>query len=425
MVLKLEAGYGETIITPDLGIELAGFGFYLGRRAQTVLDELKVRALYISDLTQSLFLISCDLLGLSVSFSDRLRRRIGRRHKMPIQNVLLASTHTHSGPATQALPGLGKVNPGFMGKLLGAIEEATWQARTSAEKALFGFHSEAVEPIGYNRRQQDFAEIDPRLMTAVFKQEKKKIYLLNYACHAVTLGPTRAISADWPGAAIAEIEKDGDHGLVLQGFCGDIDPVTYLNRRLGATQDDLTLMGKIIASRAKKSERFVHYQTQPRLAALECRIQMPLQVFPKRQLPEEALAAQAMTQEFPGAGRVVRAWVRRVEKHHAAFRRSPWMENVPIQAMAIGDLKILGLPGEVFCELGLKLRRRWSALMTVGYANGNIGYLPSRKAFRHPDDYACSVAPKFYGLFPFAPTVESTLIRTGQKLLLSLEQLSS
>jgi hypothetical protein len=34
---------------------------------------------------------------------------------------------------------------------------------------------------------------------------------------------------------VRKIESGGDQALFLQGFCGDIDPIVSLNRRLGAT----------------------------------------------------------------------------------------------------------------------------------------------------------------------------------------------
>jgi hypothetical protein len=413
----LQAGYGERTITPPLGTELTGFGFYLDRRAEAVLDDLKVRALFLQVRAQSLLLVSCDLLGFTVSFSDRVRRELASDLKIPASHILLSTTHTHSGPATMPLAGLGKPNPAYLRTLPAAIRAAAWAAVSSAEEAEFGHHREAVEPIGFNRRRRDFAEIDPWLKTAVFRRKKSKIYLLNYACHPVILGPTRKISADWPGAVIRELEAAGHRGLVLQGFCGDIDPVAYLNRRLGATADDSTLCGKILAARCVKSENFMEFEAEADLQAAGRRIRLPLRIFRRKDLERETREAEEATRGFPQAGRVVRAWRKRVERNLNRFRVNPWHEDVPIQALAIGGLKILGLPGEVFCGYGLALQKTWPALMTAGYAGGNVGYLPTRKAYRAPNDYACSCAPKFYAVFPFSPETESVLFRESRKLL--------
>jgi hypothetical protein len=414
------AGYAEKKVTPPVAIDLTGFGFYLDRRAESVLDDLKVRALCLKDSIQSVILITCDLLGFTVEFSDRIRKRIAADEKMPVRNILLACTHTHSGPATQPIPGLGRLDAAYLLQVAATITEVAAEARASMAEAKFGFHIEAVEPIGYNRRRINFEEIDHRLKVAIFRQKKTKIFLLNYACHPVTLGPTKEISADWPGALIKEIEGRGYRGLFFQGFCGDIDPVTYMNRRLGAGRKDLSLYGRILAERAFKSEEYAAFEGRAEVRAAERRIRLPLQVFPKSALERETLRAVEATKEFPGAGQVVWAWRKKVEKFHAGLSRSPWMEDVPVQALAVGGLKILGIPGEVFSGLGLKLRRKWPSLVPVGYANGNVGYLPTKEAFHTENDYACYCAPKFYAVFPFSPKIESILLRAGHELLSSL-----
>lgn len=418
----LLAGYGEQTITPPLGTDLAGFGFYLDRRATAVRDQLKARALYLENRKAALLLVSLDLLGLTVDFSDRVRQQLAFTLKLSTSQVLLACTHTHSGPAVQPLPGLGQVDRAYVRSLPEAILEASLKAYSSAEKASFGHHLEAVEPIGYNRRLNDFSEIDPWLRTGIFKLKDHSIFLLNYACHPVTLGPGREISSDWPGAAARALEKSGHRALVLQGFCGDIDPVSYLNRRLGHTRDDYELCGRIIASRAMKSLKYASFSPDINLEAVEERIRLPLSVFPKIDLEKEVAAAREANRQFPNAGRVIQIWKKKVRKIHDRYLRSPWLENVPIQALAIGGLRIIGFPGEAFCGLGLKLRSSFPELMTVGYANGDVGYLPTREAYKTRNDYACYCAPKFYGSFNFSPEVETVLLRAGRRLLKGLSE---
>ena len=417
---SLRAGYGEAVITPPPGTDLTGFGFYLERKAEKVLDDLKVRALYLEDRKERLLIISCDLLGLSVTRADNIRAQVGAAFNLPTRNVLLSCTHTHSGPATEAMPGLGRVNRDYLKHLPKAVARAAELAAASGEEAEFGFSSEAAEPIGFNRRRKNFQEIDPWLNVAVFRLKDRRLFLLNYACHAVTLGPTEVVSADWPGAVIRGIEHGGDRGLFLQGFCGDIDPVVYLNRRLGATAADLALYGEILASRARKAADRAVFEPEARLRASENRIRLPLLVPAKGDLKKEAAAALESSREFSGVRSIIQNWRERAEKKHAAFHKSPWMENIPVQVVAIGCLKILGLPGEVFCAYGLKLRRSQPSLMTAGYANGDIGYLPTKRAYCTPGDYACTFAPKFYALFPFSPAIESILLRESRNILAGL-----
>jgi hypothetical protein len=50
----------------------------------------------------------------------------------------------------------------------------------------------------------------------------------------------------------------------------------------------------------------------------------------------------------------------------------------------VGDAAFIAVPGEVFVEIGLTIKRRLPHLtFVVGIANGYIGYVPTREALRH------------------------------------------
>lgn len=61
----MRAGFGKTLLTPPLGVELAGYGYYLQRQAKYVLDPLYARAVLLEDGARRALMVSCDLLGLS------------------------------------------------------------------------------------------------------------------------------------------------------------------------------------------------------------------------------------------------------------------------------------------------------------------------------------------------------------------------
>ncbi|MDD4559002.1 MAG: neutral/alkaline non-lysosomal ceramidase N-terminal domain-containing protein, partial [bacterium] len=176
--LIMRAGYGEEVITPPLGVELTGYGYYRERKAESVLDDLKARALFISQGGESIILISCDLLGITIDYADAVRVEISSRFEVPPQNILLACTHTHTGPAVQALPGLGEADENYPFQLSTAIVEAVEQARQDMDEAALYYHTEIAEPIGFNRRNRSFAPIDSALRILLFKRGSGSIYLL-------------------------------------------------------------------------------------------------------------------------------------------------------------------------------------------------------------------------------------------------------
>jgi hypothetical protein len=417
---ELRVGYGERTITPPLGVDLSGYGFYLGRRAGSVLDDLKVRAVLLRSGDRALLLISCDVIGFTVEDADALRAEIAAAIGLPRRDILLAATHTHCGPATQPMPGLGDRDAAYMKRLRTLVVEAAKEAAAAPAAAEFSYALEAIEPLGFNRRKKDFAGVDPVLKTAIFRTAERTIYLLNYACHAVVFGRRAHVSADWPGAVVRAVEASGDKAVFFQGFCGDIDPVLQWNRWGEGTTDDLRDIADLVLRRLRKAERFAVAVKEPRLAAVESRIAVPLTVPDKRAIERRAASFAKTYKQFPGADRFAADWKERALAAAPAMRKAPFISNVPVQALSIGGFRIAALPGEFFCEIGLKLARTDAPLMPVGYANGNIGYIPMDKDFRDAADYACYCAPMFYRLFPFEPGVERTFLRETRKALQGL-----
>ncbi len=416
----LTVGYGERVITPPLGVDLAGYGFYLDRQAASVLDDLKCRAVHLKSGDRSLLLVSCDVIGFTVRDADAIRGRMAAAHGLPRESVLLAATHTHSGPATQPMPGLGDIDPVYMDRLRGLILEAAAEAVSARRPAQFSYALEAIEPLGYNRRKNDFSDIDPVLKAAIFKTPDRKLYLLSYACHAVVFGRRSHISADWPGAVVREIEKAGDRAVFLQGFCGDVDPVLQMNRWGEGTAGDILDIADLIRRRLVRAEGYAVPQPEPRLAAAERRIDVPLSIYDKRTIEHEAASFEKNYSQFPGAGRFAQDWRKRALAAAPVMRKSPAIRGVPVQALAIGGLKLVALPGEIFGGIGLKLQKTDAPLMPVGYANGDIGYVPTDKDFRDAADYACYCAPMFYELFPFERGVERTFLKAARKVIRSI-----
>jgi hypothetical protein len=413
----LAAGYGERTITPPLGVDLTGYGFYLDRKAATVLDDLKCRAVHLRAGGRALLLASCDLIGFTVEDADTIRSRIAAALGLPREGVLLAATHTHCGPATQPMLGLGGIDAAYMDRLRGLVVEAAVEAAASPRAAELACALETIEPLGYNRRKNDFCGVDPVLKAVILRTAGRRIYLLSYACHAVVFGRRSHVSADWPGAVVREVEKGGDRAVFFQGFCGDIDPVLQKNRWGEGTPDDLADIADLVRRRLVRAERHAVPQPQPRLAAAERRIAVPLTVYDKRTIERRAASFARTYSQFPGAARFARDWRRQALAAAPALRRSPEIGNVPVQALAIGGLKIAALPGEFFSEIGLKLQKTDATVVPVGYANGNIGYIPTDRDFEDKTDYACYCAPMIYALFPFRAGVERRFLAAARRAL--------
>lgn len=410
----LVAGYGESVITPPMGVELCGYGLYLERRAETLLDDLKARAVCVSGGGTTLMLIACDLIGLDVATSDAIRKAIADERHIPSANVLLACTHTHSGPATEFLRGCGEIAPEYVRRLPELIVAAARRAALDRGPCAMRIGSEQADPIGYNRRLKSFDPIDPNVTAVIFERKSFPISLCAYACHAVTLGAITDVSADWPGAVVKAMEQDGYRCVCFQGFCGDIDPICYMKKWGSGKSADLDLYGANLKQHLLNIARNGQPVKSAGLAAVEKRISLPLEVPPDKAAIDgeyRAMLAKERFKKFAGE------WRKAADGKYGGLRRHPYWDNVPIQAMRLNGMNLVALPAEVFCEYGLKLRPQFSPLLAIGYANGNTGYWPAKTVYANQDDYAAYLAPKIYDVFPFATSLEDSILDVCRKIM--------
>ncbi|MDP6438928.1 MAG: hypothetical protein QGH74_04760 [Candidatus Brocadiia bacterium] len=407
----LMVGFARRCITPPLGTELSGYGYYLDRRADEVLDDICVRCVALQQGRDQLVLISCDLLGFAVEFSDRLRRSVADDLGVPPASVLLACTHTHCAPASQPLEGLGEIDPAYLETVEEAIRSAAVAAAEDQQEAQLWFVRRTIEPIGYNRRNMSFEPIDAVLNSAIFRRVGRSICLASYACHAVTRCIVPAVSADWPGAFCMELERQGMDAIIFQGFCGDINPVPVKD---AWGSSDPQPLGELLRSRALRALKDAPDSPTSPLRAAERRIRLPLNVLSAEEIEEQCRRHAAPPP--PGIVEFMGWWRARALAEREARERSPWVDNVPVQAVRIGELRIVGLPGEIFCRIAAPFQAR-AAAFTFGFCGGNVGYIPTADAYDEPGDYAAWDAPRFYGIFPYSPRVAHAVIEAGLSVL--------
>jgi hypothetical protein len=105
-------GIGKTVITPPIGTPLAGFA-HRDHGAESVLDDLEVRAFWLqsaSDADDAICLITADLIGFGANLVAELQSELKSRYGLPPERLLLAASHTHSGPQTcENMVGVGEM----------------------------------------------------------------------------------------------------------------------------------------------------------------------------------------------------------------------------------------------------------------------------------------------------------------------------
>jgi hypothetical protein len=391
--LVLRVGAGRADITPEPEV----LNWVTGKPYGTVLDRLCVQTLLLDDGTTKAAVIRWDLVDVSESARDEVRRVVGAALGMPGANIMINASHNHSAPwspaygenrrgrerdtwwAIRHMPAQNDFPPfkRWMARLLEATVESARQAEAQARPASLHIGRIAAYEYLHNRRPRtpawglapgkqpaavgvahrdwvpevaqggaSFGALDRTLALVAFRaaaDEKPLAALYHLACHAVSIYPsTPALSADWPGATTRTIGGAlGAEALYLQGCTGDINPWRRGPEAVAQMADGL-------ARKAETALRWsVRLQPQP-LRTARTVVALPLTPVARQRLGAETVEAE-------------------------------------IQVIACGPLALVALPGEPMTELGLAIRERspFPQTLVLGYSNGNGAHyvgMPGEKA---------------------------------------------
>ncbi len=391
MADQLLAAAVEIDITPPVGTPMDGYGARTDSSVG-VHDPLMGQLLLLQLGSQRIALITLDLIGVSLELTARIREGIAELLIVPGQATMVSCTHTHAGPFGLLPEEPGIRPPGdrdlqqmLVRKLVGA---AVW-ARELLQPAQLCVGRGWVEGIGVNRNdpqagRQDHEFIVLRLDAA---DGAPLAVWMNYGCHATVLGEKNLwLSADFPGAARAALRKLYPHTVFLysNGASGDVS--TRFTRK-AQTFQEVERLGRILAGEALKAMLKAERSPVSGLGALvipmgfQRRTQLSLEQA-QRQLQELQNQLAALRQSGASHGDIrraetkVRGAVAEVER--AKRSEAPAEVTTELQALQIGDLGIVGLPGEPFTQTVLDIKRASPRPVTavVSYANDEVGYFP-------------------------------------------------
>ena len=222
------AGFARSDITPsneqiDNGdIRLGGMG--LGFQVTGVYDHIFSRVFYLSNIKgEGILFISLDAPGISNRMIDELKKVGANLVRLPIDNIFVSVTHTHSGP--DLLGFWGGVSKDYKAEVITKTTQAikdAYRNRTFAYLFLAQGEMKAENRRGHNLT-------DPAVTTIMVKAKNSNQYLgllVNGAAHPVCNNTKNTqLSRDFVGVVEDELEKKyGGTTIFLNGIAGDIDP---------------------------------------------------------------------------------------------------------------------------------------------------------------------------------------------------------
>jgi len=407
---SISAGVAVVDITPPIGYRMEG---YFSERLSTgTHDPLHAKAIVLRQGEQQAALVVCDLCALDAAVTGPARARAQQKTGIPASHILIAATHTHTGPLYfgglrehfhRKAVAKGGSDPretvDYPTLLVERFVRVIADAQAATRPARLDSDTAQQQGLSFNRRfymkdgsvrcnpgsrnpdiVRPAGPIDPQVGVVLVRDvadNRPVASLTVFALHLDTVGGT-LYSADFPyylEQALRQSLGDRLVSVFANGTCGDINHFDVTGRQTLKTK----YIGETLAATVKASLPGLKHLTQPRLAVCSEVVQLPLRTYTA---DEVALAEKAMDQISTG-GKPFMDIVKAYEAMSFKWRR-PGKLPALVQAIRLGDdTALVGLPGEVFVELGLAIKKAspFANTMVVELSQDCPDYVPTRKAF--------------------------------------------
>lgn len=392
---KLFVGYGEADITPEPGMPMAG---YINRAGKAIgaHDALKARVAYIDVGGEEAILAVLDLIRVDDALWRRLASAISKATGVREGRVLIAATHTHSGPevstgiwSTQELMVRDKE---AINEYLRALEYLVASASLTAMErsvrvAEVRVGVEEVSGVATNRVSSD-GVIDKELtLMSLEYVGGGRLLIVNYACHPTVLGPDNVLYSGDLAGLTAELARTylGADVIYLNGAAGNVS--TRFSRNKQDFEEALrkaSVLADSVASAYVNSRPVYVGQLRVKSRETALRLRPPIDESLISKLKGELLRRLEEARRSGASPSVIRSLERDVYAVKIAERRNKLLKGVKsvkalITAAWLGEgVALLTFPGELFVEYQLDLKEavKPSTLLLAGYANGYVGYVP-------------------------------------------------
>jgi len=411
LALQLHAGdfrVGAALvdITPKDGTPLGGY--YKFRGSAGVLDPLYAKTIVMEKDGTHAVIVVLDLSGTVRPVVEAARKLIQEQCGIEGDHVMISGTHTHTGPQQprgSMMDEITKVNSpagvAYISSLPGLIVESVKQAKAKLAPVKASVAIGKAEGVSFNRRilregQQEAiwqpktltakdrpaGPVDPDVGVLLFQgagaDAAPVASLLNFAMHPTSVGSGPKISADYPGVFTRLVSERHGADMIsvfANGTCGNINHTDYITGKRRTTLE----LGTALADAAdaawpnlKATSTF-----KPRVRSEQVTLQR--RTFTEEQIAKaKDMAANMLTKNF---GTVPMAETVCILET-LGKKDQPLLAEVQVIAIS-GDVAVVALPGEIFVELGLAIKKAspFKHTFIAELANGSVGYVPNKEAY--------------------------------------------
>ena len=390
------AGFAEVEFTPKSGNMPGEMVPYF---AESSIGGLFANAAAFTCGEESAILVSIDILSFHKEYGDEIRKRISDATGVPTKNILVAAIHTHTSTSLEYQVWLCDPDLETAQNTANKTVEAAVTAWNNREEMKLGvgktyetrfsfcrdfyidngeirmnparFADRLVKPAGAVDHSVNVMRVDD-------KDGNIKCFIVNYANHPDCHSKRDKFSADYPGYMRRALKREfGEDVVVLyfNGTAGDINCIDYANKThkayYGKGLNAPEIIGEGLAETIiKHNDSIFTTVTAPVIQTRD-----EIYAAPRRKLSDEDYdwALEALKKADSLAEDEL-AFATEYAEGNVGISDT---FDVEIHTIQIGPWAIVGLPSEIFTEIGLKIKANSPYVNTLIFelANGTNGYI--------------------------------------------------
>lgn len=406
---EFKVGAAQVDITPPVGTPRGGA--YATVRTTGLLDSLFAKAIVVEQNGEKAAFVALDVVGTPRALVVATRKLIAAQTGIAGDRVMISATHTHSGPVLPRDSMMDDVQGGksplivdYMAKFPALIAQAVADANAKLAPATASAALGHEENISYNRRfvmkdgsyewhrpkqindlLRPAGPIDPEVgvlhLASAGRVPVPLATYVNFAMHANVIGGNR-LSADYPAYLAKRLADYFGPDMVTffaNGCCGNIGHINPHWTTKHTATSAVERVGTVLAAAV--------FRTLPNLTPLTTstpRVRSQMVTLQRRTFSESEIAeARRNARRISDPALDIPARAKVVCVLDTVAQQGTPLE-AEVQVIALSDeLAIVALPGEMFVELGLALKKAspFKHTFIAELANGSIGYIPNRSAF--------------------------------------------
>lgn len=375
----MKVAFDKFDITPKKPVYMAGYS----RKSKSIgtLDPIEINTLAMQVDNVPIIISILDSIVIEENFVNNIKNKINKKFNIPIENIIIGCTHTHSAPAFFKLAFENtNVESELTEKVMDDIIGSITRAFNNMTDTDVEFEKTIINGIYGNRNQKNgYADKSVNIIKFYDKHHSLIGSFVNISVHPTLLnGSNFLLSADLIGFLRKKLQKEWNAPvLISNGTCGDVSTRFY---RHSSSKEELEHSSSAIADQIRTSVVSKKITlSNPRIAVLSM-----FTVYDASKDEFNNYALDRIYKKINNVGEKEAFYLKAMASRLEIKRdTSPFKLHLTSTIVKTDDLILITMPGDVNSYFGKLIKESFPEreVIILGYTNAYVSYMVEKENY--------------------------------------------